>query len=70
MGSIPTSVCLTAYSGGPEEFMQTPLQELVEQIEAGSLRVSVAKTFKLDEIADAHRMMEENRAGGKLVVLP
>lgn len=70
MGSIPTSVCLTAYSGGSDESMQTPLQELVEQIEAGSLQVSVAKTFRLDEIADAHRMMEENRAGGKPVVLP
>lgn len=70
MDSIPMSVCLTAYSGGPEEFMQTPLQELVDQIEAGSLQVSVAKTFKLDEIADAHRLMEENTAGGKLVVLP
>lgn len=70
MGSIPTSVCLTTYSGGPKEFMQTPLQELVERIEAGSLQVSVAKTFTLDEIAEAYRMMEENRAGGKLVVLP
>ena len=70
MASIPTAVYLTAYSGGPDEFMQTPLQELVDQIEAGSLQVSVAKTFRLDEIAEAHRMMEENRAGGKLVVLP
>lgn len=49
--------------------MQTPLQELVDQIEAGSLQVSVAKTFRLEEIVEAHRMMEENRAGGKLVVL-
>ena len=49
--------------------MHTPLQELVDHIEAGSLQVSVAKTFRLEEIADAHRMMEENRAGGKLVLL-
>lgn len=70
MGAIPTSVCLTAYSGGPEEFMHTPLQELVDQIEAGKLEVSVAKTFKLEEMVEAHRMMEENRAGGKIVVLP
>ena len=70
MGAIPTSVCLTAYSGGPDEFMSTPLQDLVNQIEAGKLKVSVAKTFRLDEMAEAHRMMEENRAGGKIVVLP
>lgn len=69
MGHIPTSVCLTSYAGGPDEFMQTPLQELVNQIEAGKLQVSVAKTFRLDEIVEAHRMMEENRAGGKIVLL-
>ena len=45
--------------------MQTPLQELVEQIEAGSLQVSVAKTFALDEIADAHRTMEEGEQSGR-----
>lgn len=50
--------------------MKTPLQELVRQIEAGSLKVSVAKAFKLGEIVEAHRMMDENRAGGKIVVLP
>jgi NADPH:quinone reductase-like Zn-dependent oxidoreductase len=69
MGAIPTSVGLTAYSGGPEEFMNTPLQDMVEQIEAGKLEISVAQTFKVEEIVEAHRMMEENRAGGKIVVL-
>lgn len=66
---LPTSVCLTTYAGGPQEFINTPLQELVEQIEAGKLSVHVGKTFKLDEIVEAHRTMEENRAGGKIVVL-
>lgn len=67
---IPTSVCLTTYAGGPKEFLETPLQSLVEQIEAGTLQVHVGKTFKLDEIAEAHRTMEANTAGGKIVVLP
>jgi NADPH:quinone reductase-like Zn-dependent oxidoreductase len=70
MESIPTSVCLTTYAGGPEDFMRTPLQDLVQQIEAATLPVAVGKTFKLDEIAEAHRLMEENKAGGKVVVLP
>jgi NADPH:quinone reductase-like Zn-dependent oxidoreductase len=38
-------------------------------IAAGTLRVQVGKTFHLDEIAEAHRCMEENKAGGKIVVL-
>ena len=69
MDVIPTSVCLTTYDGGPEDFMLTPLDELVEQVAADTLPVQVGRVFKLDDIAEAHRCMEENRAGGKIVVL-
>lgn len=69
MGVIPTAVSLTTYSGGAEEFRATPLQTLIEEIEAGSLQVRVGKTFALNDIVEAHRCMEENRAGGKIVVL-
>ena len=69
MDVIPSAVCLTTYSGGPEEFMQTPLDELAGQIAAGRLRVQVGKTFRLDEIVEAHRCMDDNKAGGKIVVL-
>ena len=69
MDVIPTSVCLTTYDGGPEDFMLTPLDELVEQVAAGTLPVQVGRVFKLDDIVKAHRCMEENRAGGKIVVL-
>jgi NADPH:quinone reductase-like Zn-dependent oxidoreductase len=69
MEVIPTAVCLTTYDGGTADFMRTPLQELVAQVEAGTLRVHVGKVFHLDEIAEAHRAMEENKAGGKIVVL-
>lgn len=69
MGSIPTAVCLTTYSGGSDDFMRTPLQELVDQIEEGSLVPKIGRVFSLDQIVDAHRCMEENKAGGKIVVL-
>jgi NADPH:quinone reductase-like Zn-dependent oxidoreductase len=69
MGAIPTAVNLTTYAGGPEDFIATPLEELVEQIKGGKLKVKVGKVFKLDEIVEAHRVMEENSAGGKIVVL-
>lgn len=70
MDAILSAVCLTTYDGGVADFMRTPLQELVDQVAAGALRVQVGRTFRLDEIAEAHRCMEENRAGGKIVVLP
>ncbi len=69
MGAIPTAVGLTTYSGGPDDFMRTPLQEIVRQVEAGTLVPKIGKVFALDQIVEAHRVMEENSAGGKIVVV-
>ena len=33
------------------------------------MHIRVGTVFHLDEIVDAHRCMEENKAGGKIVVL-
>lgn len=57
------------HAGGPENFMLTPLEELAQQIAAGKLHVQVGKVFHLDDIVEAHRCMESNQAGGKIVVL-
>jgi NADPH:quinone reductase-like Zn-dependent oxidoreductase len=69
MQVIPTAVNLTTYDGGAEDFMLAPLEELVKKIAAGQLPIQVGKVFKMDQIVDAHRCMEENKAGGKIVVL-
>jgi NADPH:quinone reductase-like Zn-dependent oxidoreductase len=69
MDVIPTGVSLTTYSGGVEDFLAMPLQSLIDQVEAGTLPVRIGRVFAIDEIADAHRLMESNQAGGKIVVL-
>jgi NADPH:quinone reductase-like Zn-dependent oxidoreductase len=69
MEAIPTAVSLTTYAGESEDFMRTPLEELIEQIATGALHVQIGRVFHLDEIVEAHRCMEENKAGGKIVVL-
>jgi len=69
MDAIPTAVSLTTYAGESDDFMRTPLEELLEQIAKGKLAIQVGRVFTLDEIAEAHRCMEENKAGGKIVVL-
>jgi NADPH:quinone reductase-like Zn-dependent oxidoreductase len=69
MDVIPTGVSLTTYSGGTDDFLAMPFQSLIDQIESGALPVRIGKVFKLDDIVEAHRLMESNQAGGKIVVL-
>ena len=69
MDEIPTAVNLTTYSGGAEDFILTPIDELAHQIAQGTLHVQLGKVFRLDQIVEAHRCMEDNKAGGKIVVL-
>lgn len=57
------------YAGEAEDFILTPLEELAQQIAAGKLHVQVGKTFHLDDIVEAHRCMDGNKASGKIVVL-
>ncbi len=69
MGAIPSTVKLTSYSGGADDFVATPLQQIVHDVEAGRMRIKTGPVFMLDRIAEAHRCMEENGAFGKLVVI-
>ena len=31
--------------------------------------VQIGRVFKLDDIVEAHRLMEENKSGGKIVIV-
>jgi NADPH:quinone reductase-like Zn-dependent oxidoreductase len=46
-----------------------PLQDLADQAAAGRLKAKPARVFKFEDIREAHRVMESNEAGGKLVVV-
>ncbi len=69
MEAIPTTVRLTTYAGEVADFMATPLQDFVQEIEDGRTVVRIGKVFRLADIVEAHRCMEENRAQGKIVVV-
>ncbi|KAF4458592.1 abc transporter, partial [Fusarium albosuccineum] len=62
MEHIPLGVYLTTYSGGPDEFMETPLADMARKIKDGNLRLRIGKAFNLDKIVDAHRYLEENKS--------
>ena len=46
-----------------------PLQQIAADAAAGRLDVKPARIFGFDEIREAHRAMEANQAGGKMVVV-
>ena len=69
MADIPTTVRLTTYAGEADDFIRTPLQAFIRELEAGRTSIRIGRVFKLDDIAEAHRVMEANTAGGKILVL-
>lgn len=67
--ALPVGATYGFYAGEQEDFHAMPLQELVKQVVDGTLPVQIGRTFHIDEIVEAHRTMEQNTAGGKIVVL-
>jgi NADPH2:quinone reductase len=68
MGDIPSLGRLTVYMGESKNLSKELLQEFIDEIEKGSIKLNIDKVFRLDELAKAHQYMEDNKAKGKLVV--
>jgi len=43
-------------------------EAVVDRAAAGAYKAKPAKVFRFEDIRDAHRMMESNEAGGKIVI--
>ena len=69
MDAIPPTVNLTTYSGGSRDFIESPLQMVVNEVERNRMTPKIGRVFQLDDIVEAHRCLEDNAAGGKIVVL-
>lgn len=69
MEYIPAAVNLTVYDSGQMRVNQSSFQQFIHDVEAGKIKLSIGKTFLLDEIMAAHQLMDSNLAGGKIVVL-
>lgn len=67
---LPRGVRLTAYGGDATDLPPAVLQEFLDAVAAGEAVVPIHRTYRMDEIAQAHAEMEAGRATGKLVVLP
>lgn len=69
MDYIPATVNLTVYDSGQVAFDGRSFQKFLTKVERGDIRLNISRTFSLDEIVAAHKYMESNIAGGKIVVV-
>lgn len=59
---------LTGYSGGPEDFLALPFEELVKDADEGKIKIPV-REFKLEDIQQVHEILEAGGGGAKMVVV-
>jgi NADPH:quinone reductase len=68
MMDIPSGTYFTQFDSGVN-FNKKLLVELFNHIEQQKIKVPIAQVFTLDEIHNAHLLMESNAANGKIVVV-
>jgi NADPH:quinone reductase-like Zn-dependent oxidoreductase len=66
---LPRGVRLSAYGGEAGDLPPAVLQDFLDAVAAGKAVIPLDRVFRLDEIVQAHTVMEEGRAAGKLVVV-
>jgi len=72
--AMPSGVHLSVFAsalvtGSPSfPLAEIPFQAIVDRVAAGTYRAKPARVFGFDQIREAHRLMESNAAGGKIVV--
>lgn len=68
MGDIPSLGRLTVYMGDASNLHKDHLQEFIDAVAGGTIKLNIDKVFKLNQVAQAHTYMESNQAKGKIVV--
>ena len=67
-GDLPRGVRLSGYHGDASDLRPEILQRFLDDVAAGALQVPTNKVFELQDIAEAHRLMEAGTGSGKIVV--
>jgi len=69
--SIRLSTLASAFSFGQKgfEFSQIPLQKIITDIEEKRIPNILRKTFRAEDIREAHRLVETNEVNGKVVMV-
>jgi NADPH:quinone reductase-like Zn-dependent oxidoreductase len=66
--TIPSGVYLTTYSSSFAALMETPIENVARLLKDGKIKIPI-KTYKLEQIVEAHTAMDESSAVAKMVVL-
>jgi NADPH2:quinone reductase len=69
MEYIPAAINLTIYDSGQIRIGKEQFQEFINDVEAGIVKLNIGRVFSLQELAEAHQLMENNAAGGKIVAV-
>lgn len=68
MGDVPTGVKLTSYSGESGDISIAQLQNYVGLVESGALPLKLGPRYPFEKLPEAHALMNDNRANGKIVI--
>jgi NADPH:quinone reductase-like Zn-dependent oxidoreductase len=73
MGDLPGTVKLSFFSSGllgtpALPLKESPLNLIAEQVESGKIPSTIAKIFQIEDIQEAHRLLDRGTANGKIVV--
>jgi NADPH:quinone reductase-like Zn-dependent oxidoreductase len=69
IGYLPSGVRLTAYVGDAADLPPAILQGFIDAVSEGAAVVPIGAVYQIDQIVEAHTVMEEGRVAGKIVVL-
>ncbi len=73
MGDLPGTVKLSFFSSGllgteALPLKESPLNSIAAKVASGSIPSTIAKTFSVEEIQAAHRLLDSGAANGKIIV--
>ena len=54
---------------GTKDNLDGPFRPIAADVETGRYKAKPSREFRFEDIQEAHRVMEANQAGGKMVVV-
>lgn len=73
MGDLPSTVKLSFFSSGllgseALPLKESPFNSIADQVASGVIPSTIGKTFNIEDIQEAHRLLDSGTANGKIVV--